>query len=180
MLLEISSQNEQIGLLDAKNHIKILDKYAKLEADASLCEKSYTKLQDIRKIIDEIKKAEERASIDLEYLETTIQLLQDMIFKINKGKPLYRHRKSILEEIVRQKIEGEYPNWEKLREISVQSSEPTRKQAIELGKEDEKEKNRVWTAKAATSPASSGDVAANGKKEKSKRKSSFFGLFKKK
>jgi len=111
--------------------------------------------------------------------DTTIHLLQDMIFRINKGKPLYQHRKAILEEVVRQKTEGEYPNWEKLREISVQSSEPTRMQAIELGKEDEKEKNRVWAAKEATSPASS-NHAAGDKKEKSKRKSSFFGLFKKK
>ena len=89
---------------------------------------------------------------------------------------MYRHRRAILEELVRQKTSKEYPNWEKLRAVSEQSSAAMREQAVELGKEDEKEKDRVWSPKTSE-PAK---VIPTGKKDKSKRKSSFFGFLKKK
>lgn len=109
----------------------------------------------------------------------TIRGIEDMIFKIDKQKPILKHRKTILEEVVRQKTSNEYPNWEKLSALSKSSSEAQTKLAIELAKEDEKEKNRVWAPKqpgaekkAVTPPAK--------QDKKGKRKSSFFGLFKKK
>ena len=102
-----------------------------------------------------------------------------MIFRLNKNKPILKHRKAILEEVVRQKTEKQYPNWEKLSAISVESSAAQKKMALELGKEDEQEKNRVWAPKKAEPPKTSVSQSKL-KDKKSKRKSSFFGLFKKK
>ena len=87
-----------------------------------------------------------------------------------------KHRKNILEEVVRQKTANEYPDWKKLSAISVTSSAQQLKMAIELGKEDEQEKNRIWSPK----PIQKAAPTTKTPDKKSKRKSSFFGLFKKK
>jgi hypothetical protein len=102
-----------------------------------------------------------------------------MIFKIDKHKPIMKHRKAILEEVVRQKTQNEYPNWERLSALSTTSSDAQRKLAIELAKEDEKEKNRIWAPKQPGADQKSVPPPANGKKDK-KKKGGFFGLFKKK
>lgn len=106
----------------------------------------------------------------------TIRGIEDMIFNLNKSRPIMKHRKAILEEVVRQKTENEYPNWTKLSAVSLTSSAPQRKMAVELGREDEQEKNRVWSNKV-TEPLRKSNPS---KEKKSKRKNSFFGLFKKK
>ena len=90
-----------------------------------------------------------------------------------------KHRKIILEEVVRQKTAKEYLNWEKLSAVSASSSESDKEKARKLGTEDEKEKNRIWAPKKPEEKKPIPKTSSNPK-GKSKRKSSFFGLFKKK
>lgn len=110
----------------------------------------------------------------------TIRGIEDMIFRLNKNKPIMKHRRTILEEVVRQKTENEYPNWQKLSEICKKSSALQTKMAVELGREDELEKNRIWSPKPAEPPTQGVSLRNKKKDKKSKRKSGFFGLFKKK
>ena len=90
-----------------------------------------------------------------------------------------KHRKIVLEEVVRQKNANEYPNSEKLSAVSANSSKPDTEKARKLGTEDEKEKDRIWAPKKPEETKPIPKTSANPK-GKSKRKSSFFGLFKKK
>lgn len=110
----------------------------------------------------------------------TIRGIEDMIFRLNKNKPIMKHRQAVLEEVVRQKTENEYPNWERLSEISRASSILQTKMAVELGREDELEKNRIWAPKPVAAPTQAVSLRNKKKDKKVKRKSSFFGLFKKK
>ena len=90
---------------------------------------------------------------------------------------MYYHRKAILEEAVRQKTEKDWINWDKMSSISKESSAPQAERAAVLGKEDEKERIRIWSQKAEAPKTTTADAE---KDKKSKRKSSFFGIFKKK
>ncbi|CAB9499129.1 expressed unknown protein [Seminavis robusta] len=112
----------------------------------------------------------------------TIRGIEDIVFRLDKNKPIYKHRKTVLEEVVRQKMENEYPNMKKLSAISEVSSSTHREQAKVLGLEDEKERKRVWSPKPLNlARAISAPVAGSKKKkDKSKRKGSIFGFFSKK
>ena len=110
---------------------------------------------------------------------SSLAIWKDVIFKIDKNKPITAHCRLVLEEVVRQQTTQEYPNWEKIYAISESSSAPHREKAAKLGLEDEKEKNRVWAPKQPKPEEKpTGKAAKNGKK--SKRKSRFFSFFKKK
>jgi hypothetical protein len=100
---------------------------------------------------------------------------------LNKSGPIIQHRKTVLEEIVRQKTKNEYYNAPKLSAIAGSSSAPQREQAIALGQQDECEKIRIWSpqplARAASEPiktTKTPKVAKNGMRK------SFFGFMKKK
>lgn len=110
----------------------------------------------------------------------TLRGIEDLIFKRNKGKPMYYHRKAVLEEAVRQKTEKDWINWDKMSSISSESSKPQYEEARQLGLEDETESIRCWVVQKAPPTTSFTSGPASNKKDKSKRKSSFFGLFKKK
>lgn len=123
------------------------------------------------------------ACILLSIERATVELfaLQDVIFNKSKSKgaAMYYHRKAILEEALRQKTEDDWINWERLSAISEKSSAPKKELAIQLAKEDEKERIRVWSERPA-GPPKTGPPKTSKTDKKSKRKSSFFGLFKKK
>ena len=91
---------------------------------------------------------------------------------------MYYHRKAVLEEALRQKTENDWINWERMSAVSEKSSAPKKELALQLAKEDEKERIRVWSARPSGPPRTSETGPKTDKK--SKRKSSFFGLFKKK
>lgn len=105
----------------------------------------------------------------------TVRGLEDIIFQLNKGRSIRKHQKTVMEEVVRQKTANEYLNWKKLGTVSENSSEVHHKQAYEVGKQDEEERVRVWTPKTEQ-----GDKTAPKSPTKDKRKSSIFGIFKKK
>lgn len=101
-----------------------------------------------------------------------------MIFNINKGKVIREHRKIVLEEVNRQKIAKEYPDWKKLAEVSSKFTESQKEKAQQLAKEDEAEKNRVWQEVTQTKQTTA--PACNTPEKKKKKKGSIFGIFKKK
>ena len=68
-----------------------------------------------------------------------------MIFNMDQSH-LKKHRKAILEEVVRQKTQHEYPNWEKLAAISDASSAKYLQQARDAGLQDETEVKRIWSS----------------------------------
>jgi len=104
-------------------------------------------------------------------------------FNKNKGKAMYYHRKSVLEEVFRQKTEDDWLNWDKLAKVSASSSAPQQEQARKLAKEDETERIRVWSTNTVEQSQTNTVKSPSAPKDtKSKHKSShrFFGLFKKK
>lgn len=109
-----------------------------------------------------------------------LSIVQDIIFNKSKSKgaAMYYHRTAVLEEALRQKTQDDWINWDRMSAVSEKSSAPKVELAIQLAQEDEKERIRIWSARPAGPPKTS--VTSSKTDKKSKRKSSFFGLFKKK
>jgi hypothetical protein len=106
-------------------------------------------------------------------------VLQEIIFKSNKSVPIIQHRKTVLEEIVRQKTQNDYYNAAKLSVIAESSAAPQREQAMSLGRLDELETIRIWSPPGLIRAASEPFKKAVPIVKESKRKS-FFGFLKKK
>jgi DNA repair protein RecN (Recombination protein N) len=72
-LVEIHGQNDQSGLLDNKNHLKILDEYA--EIDRSALQKFYQIWKEKQRNLNDLIAQAEKARAEKEYLEHSLQEL---------------------------------------------------------------------------------------------------------
>ena len=85
-----------------------------------------------------------------------------------------------MEEVNRQKIEKEYPDWQKLADVSNAVTQELKEKAVQLAQEDEKERKRVWSESTSNAEAQTQNVASSSAPREKKKKGGLFGFFKKK
>lgn len=96
-LIDVNRQNEQVGLFEKSNHLKILDLYGGLGSELSLVENAFNELLKIRQEIKETTTLLEKWRHEREYLEVLVgeiealkvemdeeRLLMDKKLEINK------------------------------------------------------------------------------------------------
>lgn len=94
-LMEVNRQNEQISLLDTKQHIKILDEYAKCAHQVSELSKIHSTLLETRRNLAQAKSEFEKEQADIEYLEHLISEIDDLNIKENEETDLVARKSKI-------------------------------------------------------------------------------------
>jgi DNA repair protein RecN (Recombination protein N) len=68
LLVDIHGQSEHLSLLNVRAHLGLLDRYANVESALSVYRKSYAKLQEIRRELNELREAQRDAERRTEML----------------------------------------------------------------------------------------------------------------
>ena len=95
LLVEIHGQHDQRGLLDEKEHIKILDEFSKNDEVLSQLKNTYEDLREIEKKLEEINRAKEKNLKDKDYLEYIINELNSANIQENEEKELVAQKDQI-------------------------------------------------------------------------------------
>ena len=92
ILVEIHGQNEKIGLLDPRNHIKILDKYSNSDEKLSEVQTSFSNYKKLRNILYELDNLESNKTSQLQEIQNDLNLLENLNLKEGEYEDLIKRR----------------------------------------------------------------------------------------
>lgn len=96
LLVEIHGQHDQRGLLDEKEHIKILDEFSKNDEILSELKNTYEKLREVEKQLEEINHKKEQNLKDKDYFEHVINELENANILENEEQELVAKKDKII------------------------------------------------------------------------------------
>ena len=92
ILVEIHGQNEKIGLLDASNHIKILDRFSNSDKKLLEVHKSFSNYKKLRKILYDLENLERNKASQLQEIQNDLNLLENLDLKEGEYHDLIKKR----------------------------------------------------------------------------------------
>jgi len=92
-LLEVCGQHDNKGLLDSSNHIKLLDRYSKLDKKLSELHTVYKDWRQAKKDLIELKQRLDKSDIEKNYLQNIIEDVEGLNLQDSEEDTLLEQRK---------------------------------------------------------------------------------------
>ena len=94
-LIEIQGQKDDVGLLDASNHIQMLDVYAGVQVALNNCRSAWTELCDAKAALADVEARQEANRADEATLRHAVQEFDELAFEQGEDDDLTARRRAL-------------------------------------------------------------------------------------
>ncbi len=95
LLVDIHGQAEHLSLFRVREHIRLLDRYARLETDLAAYQETYRRLQNVRRRIADLRQQESDAARRADFLAFQIQEIEAAALQPDEDQTLQAERERL-------------------------------------------------------------------------------------